>query len=53
MKKWLFLLRLINDLVFWELFTPAGNLVCRSTKGFATEDEARKHLADYHPPDHF
>jgi len=53
MKKWLRLLRWINNLVYWELYTPAGNLVCRSTKGFVSEDEALRDSDDFHPPDHF
>ena len=53
MKKWLRLLRLINDLIYWELHTPAGNLVCRSTRGFATEEEAILDSEDFHPPEHF
>ena len=53
MKKWLFRLRWSFGLVFWEIFTPAGGLVCRSLRGFVSEDDAKHDLADFHPPDHF
>jgi hypothetical protein len=53
MKKWLFLLRPENGLFFWQIFTPAGNLVCRSVHGFLSEDEAKRDLERFHPPDHF
>lgn len=53
MKKWLFLLRLQNGLFFWEILTPAGNLVCRSLRGFFTEAEAKCDLERFHPPVHF
>lgn len=53
MKKWLFFLRRFNEQFFWEIYSAAGNLVCRSTRGFLSEDEARRDLADFHPSEHF
>lgn len=53
MKKWLFRLRWNLGLVFWEILTPAGGLVCRSLRGFRSEDEAKLDLAKFHPPGHF
>lgn len=53
MKHWLFWLRWNLGLVFWEIMTPAGGLICRSVFGFVSEDEARKDLAKFHPLDHF
>jgi hypothetical protein len=53
MYKWLYQLRWDQGLVFWEIFTAAGHLICRSLEGFATESEALKNLRCYHPADHF
>lgn len=53
MKKWLYRLRWNHELVFWEILTSAGNLVCRSLVGFSNENEARIDLRKYHPADHF
>ena len=53
MKKWLYSLRQDNNLVFWQIFTNAGNLVCRSLIGFTTEAEALSDLRKFHPADHF
>ena len=53
MKKWLYLLRWECDLVFWEIFTATGHLICRSLNGFRDEGEAITDLRAYHPADHF
>ena len=53
MKRWLYLLRREQNLVFWEILTSAGYLVCRSLRGFATDDEALSDLRLFHPVDHF
>ncbi len=53
MKKWLFSLRWEKGLVFWQIFTSAGHLICRSFVGFRTENEALADLRKYHPVDHF
>ena len=53
MKKWLFVLRQDFGLFFWEILTPAGNLVCRSLNGFSSKEEANADLKVFHPEDHF
>ena len=53
MHKWLYQLRWEHDLVFWEIFTAAGQLICRSLNGFPNEFEAMMNLRDYHPANHF
>lgn len=53
MFKWLYRLRWERDLVFWEILTSAGELVCRSIRGFHNESEAMTNLRDFHPVDHF
>lgn len=53
MKKWLFWTRWEFELCFWEIFTSAGHLICRSLGGFSTEAEALADLREYHPEDHF
>ena len=53
MKQWLYQLRWEHSLVFWEIFTAAGHLICRSLNGFSNESEALNDLRAYHPADHF
>jgi hypothetical protein len=53
MKSWLYHLRRVDDLFYWEILTPAGGLVCRSLLGFSTEELALSNLRDFHPVDHF
>ena len=53
MKRWLFLLRLENGLIFWQIFTRAGHLICRSLIVFESEHEALADLRKFHPVDHF
>ena len=53
MTKWQYFLRQENGLFFWYLLSCAGNLLCRSTVGFQTSEEAQKHLSDFHPEEHF
>ena len=53
MKKWLYRLHWEHELVFWQIFTAAGHLICRSLNGFPDESEALANLRDFHPADHF
>lgn len=53
MYKWLYQLRWERELVFWEIFTAAGHLICGSVVGFPNEFEALSNLRAYHPAEHF
>ncbi len=53
MKVWQHLLRQEDGLFFWYIVSCAGLLICHSTVGFTTVEEAYAHMMDFHPKEHF